>query len=56
MNFSKYGFDRLSRCFPQIKTVYISGVPFTEHLSNDASVYLQYLSKKTMNKKRNEQN
>ena len=48
MNFSKYGFGGLSQYFPQFKMVYIFlEYFFSELLSNDASEYLQYLSKKT---------
>ena len=51
MNFSKYGFDGLSQCFPQFKMVSIFlGYFFPEHLSIDASEYLQYLNKKKTTK------
>ena len=44
INYSKYGFDGLSQCFCQFCQFIFLEYFFPEHLLNDASKYLQYLS------------
>ena len=58
MNFSKYGFDRLSRCFPQIKMVYVFLEYFFQNISQMMvpNIYSISVKNKTTKMKHNEQN